>query len=156
MKLIIKQKLLSWFDSYNVYDENDNIIYVVKGKLSWGHKFLIFDSNGNEVGCVNEKIFTIMPTFEVFNNGFKIGQIKKKFTFIKPKYYFDLGEFDIVGDIWGLNYSITKYGKIIATINEKFFSLTDTYIIETSTDDALNVLLIVLAIDADKCNKKNN
>ena len=96
-----------------------------------------------------------MPTFEVFNNGEKIGQIKKKFTFFKPKYYFDLGEFDIVGDIWGLNYSVTKNGEIIATINEKFFSITDTYTIETSTEDALNVLLIVIAIDADKCSSEN-
>jgi uncharacterized protein YxjI len=93
-----------------------------------------------------------MPTFEVFNNGSKIGQVKKKFTFFKPKYSFDLGNYDVNGDIWALNYNVTRNGEIVATINEKIFTLTDTYIIDTNNEDALNVLLIVLAIDADKCN----
>lgn len=37
MKLLFKQRMFSWFDSYDIYDENDNTVYVVKGQLSWGH-----------------------------------------------------------------------------------------------------------------------
>ena len=38
MKLLFKQRLFSWFDSYDIYDEAGNTVYVVKGQFSWGHK----------------------------------------------------------------------------------------------------------------------
>ena len=50
MKLLFKQRLFSWFDSYDIYDEAGNTAYVVKGQLSWGHKLVIYDAYGNEVG----------------------------------------------------------------------------------------------------------
>ena len=151
MKLIIKQKIISWFDSYNVYDENDNVVYVVKGKLAWGHKFIIFDASGKELGCINEKIISLLPTFEIYKGKEKIGLIKQKLTLWKPKYTFDLDEYEIDGDFWGLNYKIKKSGNEIASINKKFFSITDTYTINSSKEDAFNVLLIVVAIDTADC-----
>ena len=41
MKLLFKQRLFSWFDSYDIYDEAGNTVYVVKGQFSWGHKLAI-------------------------------------------------------------------------------------------------------------------
>ena len=32
MKLLFKQRLFSWFDSYDIYDEFGNTVYVVKGQ----------------------------------------------------------------------------------------------------------------------------
>lgn len=37
MKMLFKQRLFSWFDSYDIYDEQGNVMFVVKGQLSWGH-----------------------------------------------------------------------------------------------------------------------
>ena len=37
MRLLFKQRLFSWFDSYDIYDEDGNTVYTVKGQLSWGH-----------------------------------------------------------------------------------------------------------------------
>jgi len=37
MKLLFKERLFSWLDSYDVYDENGDIIFTVKGVLSWGN-----------------------------------------------------------------------------------------------------------------------
>ena len=56
MKLLFKQRLFSWFDSYDIYDEAGNTVYVVKGQLSWGHKLVIYDAYGNEVGMVVQKV----------------------------------------------------------------------------------------------------
>ena len=36
MKLLFKQRLFSWFDSYDIYNEAEETIFTVKGKLSWG------------------------------------------------------------------------------------------------------------------------
>ena len=43
MKLLFKQRLFSWFDSYDIYDEAGNTVYVVKGQFSWGHKLAIYE-----------------------------------------------------------------------------------------------------------------
>lgn len=36
MKLLFKQRAFSWFDSYDIYDENGNIFYTVKGRYLGG------------------------------------------------------------------------------------------------------------------------
>ena len=39
MKLLIRQRVFSWTDSYDVYDENGNVKYFVKAEfLSIGHQ----------------------------------------------------------------------------------------------------------------------
>ena len=58
MKLLFKQRLFSWFDSYDIYDEFGNTVYVVKGQLSWGHKLVIYDADGNEIGMVVQRVLT--------------------------------------------------------------------------------------------------
>ena len=42
VKLLFKQRLFSWFDSYDIYDETEQTVYVVKGQLAWGHCLKIF------------------------------------------------------------------------------------------------------------------
>ena len=60
MKLLFKQRAFTWFDSYDIYDENENTVYVVKGQLSWGHCLKIFDaSEEHELG-------TVQPFFRQF------------------------------------------------------------------------------------------
>ena len=46
MKLLFKQKMFSWFDSYDIFDEEGNTVYTVKGQLAWGHCLKIFDAEG--------------------------------------------------------------------------------------------------------------
>ena len=38
MKLVLKQRLFSWFDSYDVCDEYGNAVFSVKGRLIRGFK----------------------------------------------------------------------------------------------------------------------
>ena len=38
MKLYFKQRLFSWFDSYDIYDyDTGDVVYTVEGQLAWGH-----------------------------------------------------------------------------------------------------------------------
>ena len=48
MKLLFKQRLFSWFDSYDIFDETGAVVYVAKGQLAWGHCIKIFDNFDNE------------------------------------------------------------------------------------------------------------
>ena len=54
MKLYFRQKIFSWLDSYDVYDESGNIYFRVKGKIAWGHKLAIYDADGDGArNCVH-------------------------------------------------------------------------------------------------------
>ena len=64
MKLFFKQRIFSWLDSYDIYDEDGNTVYEVKGQLSFGHCLKIFDPEGNEIGRVEEKVFTFLDTLD--------------------------------------------------------------------------------------------
>ena len=43
MRLLFKQRLFSWLDSYDIYDEAGRTVFTVKGVLSWGHCLEIYD-----------------------------------------------------------------------------------------------------------------
>ena len=59
MKLLIKQRVFSWTDTFDIYDEEGNAKYFVKGEcLSLGHKLHVYDNKGEEVGLVRENFFS--------------------------------------------------------------------------------------------------
>lgn len=66
MKLLFKQRVFSWLDSYDIYDEQGNTVYTVKGKLAWGHCLKIYDADGTDIGMVKERVLTFLPKFEVY------------------------------------------------------------------------------------------
>lgn len=155
MKLLFKQRLFSWFDSYDIYNEAGETVYTVKGQFSWGHCLKIFDTYGNEIGTVKERILTFLPKFEIYLGDKYIGCISKEFTFLKPKYNIDYNRWHIEGDFFEWDYNIlSQGGQNIATVSKQLFNLTDTYIIDVNdSQDALCALMLVLAIDAEKCSR---
>ena len=81
MRLLFKQRFFSWFDSYDIYDEDGNTVYVVKGELSWGHRLQIYDACGNHLGTVQEKVLTWLPKFELYVESFRWGCWKRSSPF---------------------------------------------------------------------------
>ena len=135
MKLLFKQRAFTWFDSYDIYDENENTVYVVKGQLSWGHCLKIFDaSEEHEMGTVKEQIF---------------------WGWFKPRYNIDFNGWHIEGDWTEWDYTITgPDGEKVAAISKELLHWTDTYVLDIADpEDALYVLMFVLAIDAEKCSR---
>ena len=155
MKLLFKQRFFSWFDSYDIYDESGNTVYVVKGQLSWGHCLKIFDRYGSEIGTVKERVLTLLPKFEIYEKNNYIGCISKEFTVIKQKYNIDFNGWHIDGSFMEWDYTIVdSHGNKIAEISKELLRMTDTYVLDISKpEDALYVLMFVLAIDAEKCSR---
>lgn len=155
MRLLFKQRMFSWFDSYDIYDEAGNTLYVVKGQLSWGHCLKIYNANGNEIGTVKERIFTLLPKFEIYMNDSYVGCISKEFTFFKPAYNIDFKDWHVEGDFFEWDYQISdRMGQCVATVSKQLFNWTDTYVIDVcNSQDALAALMLVLAIDAEKCSR---
>ena len=100
MKLLFKQRLFSWFDSYDIYDENNQPIYHVQGKLSWGHCLQIYDQTQNHIGTIKEEVLTFLPKFNMYLGEQYIGKIYKEFSFFKPVFHLDCNEDVYKRQIW--------------------------------------------------------
>lgn len=157
MRMMFKQRFFSWFDSYDIYDEQENTLFEVQGQLAWGHCLKIFDACGNEVGTVKEKVLTWLPKFEVYLGERYLGCISKELSFLTPKYDIDFNGWYVEGSFLEWDYTILdSSGNHVASVSKELFHLTDTYILDVDQEEnALPVLMFVLAIDAEKCSRNN-
>ena len=155
MRLQFKQRLFSWFDSYDIYDAAGNIVYTVEGKLSWGHCLHILDAAGNHIGTVQEKVFTFLPKFEMYVADRYVGCIQMEFTFFAPRFDIDCNGWQVEGSFLEWDYTVREAcGGIVAVITKELFHWTDTYVIDVpDPQNALCVLMLALAIDAEKCSR---
>jgi uncharacterized protein YxjI len=98
-----------------------------------------------------------MPKFEVYLGEEYLGCIERELTFFKPKYDINYNGWHVEGDFWQWDYEIVdRMGSRIATISKELFHLSDTYVIDVcNPEDALIVLMFVLAVDAEKCSRSN-
>lgn len=167
MKLLFKQRFLSWFDSYNIYYLNDDmdvelfdyddehIAFKVEGQLAWGHCFHIFDREGKLLGKLEQELFTFLSKYNIEIGGEYVGRVEREFSFFTPSYLLDFRGWQVEGDMFGWDYQINdERGNLVASISKELFHWTDTYVIDVPDErDALHALMVVLAIDADKCRK---
>ena len=155
MKLLFRQRFISWFDSYDIYDEYGNTVFVVKGQLSWGHCLKIYDARGVHVGTLKERVITILPRFDMYAEGRKVGTIGKNLTLFRPRFSINCKGWQVRGSIMEWNYQIiNRRGKHIAKISKELLHFTDTYAINIADpQNALYVLMMVIAIDVEKCTR---
>lgn len=154
MRLYFKQRFFSWFDSYDIYNEDGSTAFTVEGKLAWGHCLHILDAAGRHIATVKERVLTFLPKFEMYVGDTYIGCIQKEFTFFKPRFNIDCKGWEVEGSFMEWDYTIRSGGRTVATVSKELFHWTDTYIIDVSDPaNALCALMLVLAIDAEKCSR---
>ena len=85
------------------------------------------------------------------------GCISKEFTFFKPKFNIDYNGWHIDGDWLEWDYTIlNSAGHGIAAVSKEIWNWTDTYVIDVhNPQDSLCALMLVLAIDAEKCSRRD-
>lgn len=156
MKLLFKERFFSWLDSYDVFDEQGNVLYTVEGQLDWGHRLHILDSQGRHVATLREVLLTFLrPRFEIYLGEEKAGEIAKELTLFKPRFDVDFRGWSVTGDFWEWDYRILDAsGREVASVSKELWNWTDTYTIDVADPgDALCALMVVLAIDAEKCSR---
>lgn len=154
MELLIKQRVFSWTDSYDVYDASGNARYYVKADFfSIGHRIRIFDkATSEELGCISQRLLALMPTFDIEIAGRTVGTVRKKFSIFGENYEVDYRGWDVEGDFMGWDYQVLQDNREILSISKQWLSWGDTYILRfVSPADELPGLLLVLAIDAANC-----
>ena len=157
MKLHIRQRIFSWGDSYDVYDERGEARYEVRSALfSLGHQIHVYDKRADErckeVGCIRQKLLTLMPTFEIEIGGRVVGTVRKKFTLLRQNYEVDYMGWDVDGDFLGWDYRVMQGSMEVLSITKEWLTWSDTYTLNfRSPADEIPGLLLVLAIDAANC-----
>lgn len=158
MRLLIKQRVFTWTDTYDVFDENENPKYYVKAEfLSLTHQIHVYEcGSGQEVGAIHQKMFSFMPCFEVERNGNYIGRIQKKFSMFHPKYEIEYNGWSVEGDFMGWDYDVLCGNYAVMHITKELFHWGDTYVLDCANPaDELLGLLLVIAIDAANCSGRD-
>ena len=115
----------------------------------------ILDAAGQHIGTVQERVLTFLPQFELYAYGDYLGCLKKEFTLFTPRFVFDCSDWQVEGSWTEWDYAITSPSQgLVAAIGKELFNWTDTYVIDVEDQsNALCALMVVLAIDAEKCGK---
>lgn len=156
MKLLFKERIFTFLDSYDVYDEAGNTVFTAEGELSWGHCLRILDAYGNEVGMVQQKPLAFFPECEIYIGGERVGSVSKEFALFASNYDIDYRGWYVKGDFLEWDYEIfDENGDLVATISKELLNWSDTYVIDVKDPrDALDAMMLVIAIDVEKCSRK--
>lgn len=149
MKLLIKEKVFSWGDRFTVYDEAGNSRYYVEGELfSWGKKLHVCDTSGREVAYIEQQLFRFRPRYSVYAGGTLIGEVVREFSFFRPHYTVEGADWDVEGDFWSHDYSVSRGGRPVVSISKEWFTWGDCYALSIyDPADEIQALALVLAID---------
>lgn len=158
-RLLIKQKVFSWTDTYDVYDDDGNPKYYVKADFfSIGHRIRIFEkATGTEIGIIQEKVLQVFKEFEISINGISQGIIKKQFSMFYPKYNIDYKGWKLEGDFMQWKYTIYEGSRLVVNIDKQLFQWGDTYVLDiVNPSDEIPALMVAIAMDAAKCSESDN
>ncbi len=156
MELLIKQRVFSWSDTYDVFDETGEARYYVEAEvLTLGHQIHVYDKRtGVEIGSIHQRLMTFLPTFDIVIDGCKMGQISREFSLFVPRYHVDYRGWDVEGDFLGWDYQVLDGSRQVMSITKELFRWGDTYVLNYSRpEDEIPALLLVIAIDAANCGK---
>lgn len=152
MKLYIKQKVFSFKDKFDIYDESGESKYYVEGEVfSFGKKLHVFDKNGTEIAFIRQKVLSFLMRYyiERKDSTMNVNALVEKQFSLKPSYRIDDFGWNVTGDFFAHNYVVEGANGVIATITKKWMSWGDSYEIDIADgQDIVNVLCVVIVIDA--------
>ena len=154
MELSIKNKWISLGGSSMVQDASGKDILNVKGKVfSFTQKKTITDLNGQVKYIVRNKFWRLFAykAFVMDPQENIVATVRRKVISLHDRYFVtsDLGEMEVVGNIFQFDYRIILNGKEIGHVARKI-SVRDSFVL--TIDDDYNdkyefIVALVIAID---------
>ena len=153
MRYVMRQKLLSLADNFTIKNEQEQDVFLVKGKVfSFGDKLSFQDLSGNELVFIDQRLLNWSPTYELWKQGELLAVVKRElFSFIHHRFTVDVpgpNDLEAEGDFLDHEYMITRGGSVVATVSKRWFSWADTYGIEVA-DGEDDVLVLATAVVVD-------
>ncbi len=158
MKLLFREKAFSWLGSYEITDEDRNMIFKVKGQPSIKRTLNIYDGQDNYLGKVTEKMISLTPHYKLYDGDNEIGEVIKEISLARPKFVLNCNKWKMTGDLIKMNYKLTDgKNKIMSAHKRAIKLIDDVYELDIENEEnALYCVMIMLAMDAamDKADKK--
>ena len=153
MRYVMRQKLLSLADNFTIKNEQEQDVFLVKGKLfSFGDKLSFQDLAGNELVFIDQRLLNWSPTYELWKGDELLAVVKRElFSFIHHRFTVDVpgpNDLEAEGDFLDHEYTISRGGSVVATVSKRWFSWADTYGIEIA-DGEDDVLVLATAVVVD-------
>jgi len=153
MRYVMKQKLLSWGDDFNIRDEQGREVFFVDGKgFSLGNQLAFKDPQGRELAFIKQKLLSWGPTYEIHRDGVLAATVKKElFGFFKHRFEVDVpgpDDLEAEGDFMDHEYTFRRGDRVVATVSMRWFSFSDTYGIDVADgEDPVLILASAVVID---------
>ena len=149
MKLFIKQKIFSFKDKFNIFEERGEIKYTATGEIfTLGKKLHVTDTADNEVIFIRQRLLTLLPKYEISLGTGESVEIVKKITFFKHEYAIPVWDITIKGDFFAHEYEVFRGSEKIAHLSKEWFTFGDAYAIEIPDPrDELTALAAILVVD---------
>jgi len=153
MRYVMRQKLLSLADNFTIKNEQEQDVFLVKGKVfSFGDKLSFQDLAGNELVFIDQRLLNWSPTYELWKGEELLAVVKRElFSFIHHRFTVDVpgpNDLEAEGDFLDHEYTISRGGSVVATVSKRWFSWADTYGIEIA-DGEDDVLVLATAVVVD-------
>ena len=131
MKYILKQKLLTFGDDFEVLDENNHKAFYFDSKTGgFSKKIIILSASGEKIAVIKKKHFAFRPTFVIKKDGNEIAKIYKKAFSFRKSFIIDIpgpNDYTVIGKFTEHSYLFYQNGRQIAEVSKKWFRSKDTY-----------------------------
>lgn len=146
--LYIAQKAFSLWGKFDVVDANGEAVFIVEGKPSLMRRLTIFSHYGKEL-CTLVQKFAFLPTSIVEVDGRQTAEIKQESVFTARHFVMNPEGWYATGNFFAMDFEIFDHkDNMIGRISRELLHFTDHYQLSCiCREDALNILLFVLAID---------
>jgi len=159
MRYVMRKKLFTLNNFFTIKDAAGNDVYMVDGRyLSLHDKLSFQDLQGNELCLIQRKLLAWGPTHEIYHQGKLVAVVKESlFTLMGHRFTVDDSngpdDLEARGDFTNHQYVFTRRGNEIAWVSEKWFSLADTYGVET-TEGQDDVLILAITVVIERCTEE--
>ena len=158
MRLLLKQRLFSWWDSFDIYNDEGQTVYTVHGQPSWGHRLEIRLPSGEPVGLVQQRFAFLRPRIDLYRKGELWGTAVRELTLFRPVFSLSPQGWQVEGQFLEWDYTLwdADHRRCIAVVTKELWRMTDTYVLDIPDPrEALPVLMLALVIDAEKCSRNS-
>ena len=155
MRYVMKQRLFSLGDKFNVTDAEGKDVYYVEGRLlSFGKNLSFQDMEQRELAHIQQKLLNWGPTYEITHDGELVAVVKKElFTFFHCVFHVDEPGHDALtaeGNFNDHEYVFTRGGRQVASVSKQWFTFADTYGVEVDEQED-PVLMLACTVVIDEC-----
>lgn len=150
MQYIIEQQM-DIRDSYLIYDDRMELVYLSKSNVGWGYSLELMQPNGKAVAELRKPHPLAFVGMDIYVKGLKIGRMTLSwFNFAKEKFKVSGLDWYVENDDFGCDFDIwSKNHEHLASIEKNFFRATDVWTVTVFEDvNGLNALLVALSLDA--------